>query len=203
MGAAPPPARAADGEPLYLSARNDGAGRHYASGFDPMGAARFDLSIAGRGHAFAVHPRRPEAVLFSRRPGQVALVIDLAHGRIRATIEHARDRLFAGHGVYTGDGALLFATEETGRTAAGRGLVRPGPGLSARGRVSHARDRPARDDVLRDGRTLVVANGGYVTSPDAPGVKIDRDRMRPSLAWSTPATAGSSRRAGCPSPCGG
>jgi hypothetical protein len=36
--------------------------------------------------------------------------------------------------------------------------------------------------VLGDGRTLVVANGGYVTHPDAPGVKLDRDRMRPSLA---------------------
>ena len=42
--------------PLYLSARNDAAGRHYASGFDATGAPRFDLTLAGRGHAFAVHP---------------------------------------------------------------------------------------------------------------------------------------------------
>jgi Protein of unknown function (DUF1513) len=30
--------------------------------------------------------------------------------------------------------------------------------------------------------TLVVANGGYVTHPDVSGVKLARDRMRPSLA---------------------
>jgi uncharacterized protein len=40
---------------------------------------------------------------------------------------------------------------------------------------------PHEMTTLQDGRTLVVANGGYVTSPDAPGVKIGRDRMRPSL----------------------
>ena len=61
-----PAAHAADAEPLYLSARDDAAGRHYASGFDPAGAPRFDLTVAGRGHAFPVHPRRPEAVLFAR-----------------------------------------------------------------------------------------------------------------------------------------
>jgi hypothetical protein len=182
VGAATPAARAEDDEPLYLSARNDGAGRHYASGFDQMGAARFDLTIAGRGHAFAVHPRRPEAVLFSRRPGQVALVIDLAHGRIRATIEHARDRLFAGHGVYTGDGALLFATEETGED--GRGVVGcydPARDYRRAGEFPTHGIGPHEMTTLQDGRTLVVANGGYVTSPDGPGVKIDRDRMRPSL----------------------
>ena len=36
--------------------------------------------------------------------------------------------------------------------------------------------------MLGDGRTLVVANGGIVTHSDAPGVKLDRAGMRPSLA---------------------
>ena len=65
VGAAPSAARAG---PLYLGARNDAAGRHYASGFDAAGAPRFDLTLPGRGHAFAVRSSRPEAVLFSRRP---------------------------------------------------------------------------------------------------------------------------------------
>ena len=54
VGAAPPAARAASDGPLYLGARNDAAGRHYASGFDAAGAPRFDLTLPGRGHAFAV-----------------------------------------------------------------------------------------------------------------------------------------------------
>jgi len=36
--------------------------------------------------------------------------------------------------------------------------------------------------ILGDGRTLAVANGGIVTHPDAPGVKLGLDRMRSSLA---------------------
>jgi hypothetical protein len=36
--------------------------------------------------------------------------------------------------------------------------------------------------VLGDGRTLVVANGGLVTHPDAPGIKLGRDRMHPTVA---------------------
>ncbi len=177
-----PAARAADDAPLYLSARNDGAGRHYASGFDLTGAPRFDLTVAGRGHAFAVHPRRPEAVLFSRRPGQVALVIDLARGRFLTTIEHARDRLFCGHGAYAADGALLFATEEAGEDGRGvLGCYDPAQGYRRVGEISTHGIGPHEITTLPDGRTLVVANGGYVTSADAPGVKIDRDRMRPSL----------------------
>jgi hypothetical protein len=177
-----PAAHAADAEPLYLSARDDAAGRHYASGFDPAGAPRFDLTVAGRGHAFAVHPRRPEAVLFARRPGQVALVIDLARGRLLATIEHVRDRLFCGHGVYAGDGGLLFATEEAGEDGHGVvGCYDPARGYRRVGEFPTHGIGPHELTTLQDGRTLVVANGGYVTSADAPGVKIDRDRMRPSL----------------------
>jgi hypothetical protein len=41
---------------------------------------------------------------------------------------------------------------------------------------------PHELSVLGDGRTLVVANGGFVTHEDAPGIKLGRDRMRPSLA---------------------
>jgi hypothetical protein len=174
---------AAPGGMLYLGAHNDVAGRPYASGFDATGAPRFDLGLSGRGHAFAVHPRRPEAVLFARRPGRHAVVIDLARGRAVGTIEAASGRHFCGHGVYTGDGRLLCATEEIGDE--GRGLVGcylPDEGYRRVGEFSSRGVGPHEVAVLGDGRTLVVANGGLVTHPDAPGVKLGRDRMHPTLA---------------------
>jgi len=176
------PARATD-RPLYLGARNDAAGAPHVSGFDATGAPGLDLPLSGRGHAFAVHPRRPEAVLFARRPGHTALVLDLARGGVLATIEAAPGRHFCGHGVYTGDGSLLCATEEIGDE--GRGLVGrydPTAGYRRVGESASYGVGPHEMTALADGRTLVVANGGIVTSADAPGVKLDRDRMRPSLA---------------------
>jgi hypothetical protein len=169
--------------PLYLGARNDAAGDPHVSGFDATGLSQLDLPLAGRGHAFAVHPRRPEAVLFARRPGRTALVLDLARGRTLAIIEAAPGRHFCGHGVYAGDGGLLCATEEIGDE--GRGVVGrydPAAGYRRVGESPSYGVGPHEMTALADGRTLVVANGGIVTHADAPGVKLDRDRMRPTLA---------------------
>ncbi len=179
----PSAADSAPGGALYLSARNDTLGQPHASGFDATGAPALDVVLAGRGHAFAVHPRRPEAVLFSRRPGRTATVIDLVGGRALATIEAAPGRHFCGHGTYTGDGGLLCATEEVGDE--GKGLIGrydPDRGYRRIGEVASHGVGPHEVAVLGDGQTLVVANGGIVTHADAPGVKLDRDRMRPTLA---------------------
>jgi uncharacterized protein len=176
------PARADDGL-LYLGARNDAAGEPHVSGFDGTGAPRLDLPLAGRGHAFAVHPRRPEAVLFARRPGRTALVVDLERGRPLATIDAAPGRHFCGHGAYIREGALLCATEETDEAGRGRvGRYDPAQGYRRIGESPSYGVGPHEMAVLADGQTLVVANGGIVTDADAPGVKLERDRMRPSLA---------------------
>ena len=109
--------------------------------------------------------------------------MDLAGGRARATIEAATGRHFCGHGAYTGDGGVLCATEETAE--GGRGLVGrydPANGYRRIGESPSHGVGPHEMTMLADGRTLVVANGGIVTDADAPGVKLDRDRMRPSLA---------------------
>jgi len=65
---------------LWLSARGDGAGRYFETGFGTDGSFAFDLPLPTRGHSFAVHSRRMEAVAFGRRPGEYALTIDLAEG---------------------------------------------------------------------------------------------------------------------------
>lgn len=88
-----------------------------------------------------------------------------------------------GHGVYTADGGLLWATEEAGDEGRGvMGRYAPDQGYRRLGEVPSHGVGPHEVTRLGDGRTLVVANGGILTHPDAPGVKLGRDRMRPTLA---------------------
>ena len=150
------------------------AGRDPA-GLTPEGFLRASAAVQGL--------PAMEWLLFDAGAEAAFRKIDLARGRVLTTIEHARDRLLCGHGVYAGDGALLCATEEAGEE--GRGVVGcydPARGYRRVGEFPRHGIGPHEMTVLGEGRTLVVANGGYVTHPDAPGVKLDRDRMRPSLA---------------------
>lgn len=171
-------------ERLYLGARTDAGGRHRASGFDASGRPAFDLPLPARGHAFAVAPGGRVAVHFARRPGTFALAIDLARGRVLHTFESPPERHFQGHGVFARDGRLLYASEndfEAGRGVIGvydaeRGYRRLGE-LPAHGIGPHDLR------LLPDGRTLVVANGGILTRPELPRVKLNVPTMAPSLAY--------------------
>src|ERR687896_147308 len=88
-------------EPLYVSAKAAADGRFFVSGFDRDGADAFDLPLPERGHGFTMHPARAEGVIFARRPGTFALVIDLAGRRVRTTVRSVPGRHFYGHGAYT------------------------------------------------------------------------------------------------------
>ena len=96
--------------PLYLGARAAGGG-YRVTGFSADGAPLFDLPLPGRGHSFAVHPGGRCAVHFARRPGRFALVLDLARGAVVREMEAPADRHFYGHGVFSRDRPLLYATE--------------------------------------------------------------------------------------------
>lgn len=167
----------------YLSARLDPSGQAFASAFEASGQSVFDVPLRGRGHAFAIHPRRAEIVAPARRPGQVLHVIDPISGRASAEIASPQGRHFCGHAAFSADGAQLFATETDYVAARGvigvydtsRGYARVGE------HESHGLD--PHDIRLLPGGVLVVANGGILTHPDAPGANLNRDEMDPSLAY--------------------
>ena len=175
---------AAPGVPLYLSARTDAGGGYRVSGFAPGGARIFDLPLPGRGHSFAVRPDGSAAVHFARRPGRFALVLDLARGAVTRTVETPANRHFYGHGVFSPDGRLFYATEND--YDGERGVIgvydveacymRVGE-LPSHGIGSH------EIALLSDGETLAVANGGIATHPDLPRVKLNLPTMAPSLCF--------------------
>lgn len=177
----PSPLRAAG--TIYLGARaGETADSYRVAGFSPSGAQAFDLPIPARGHSFAIDPPRQVAVLFARRPGAFALAIDLARGIASAEFSTPENRHFYGHGVFSHDGRLLYATEND--FGGERGVI----GIyDARGGYRRVGEIPAHGigphdiRLLSDGNTLVVANGGILTRPDLPRIKLNLPTMSPSL----------------------
>ena len=170
--------------PLYLSARAEAGGGFRVSGFAADGASLFDLPLPGRGHSFAVRPGGREAVQFARRPGGFALVLDLARGAIARPVKAPPDRHFYGHGVFSRDGRLLYATESDFENERGViGIYDAERGYKRQGELPSHGIGPHEIALLSDGETLVVANGGIATHPDLPRVKLNLPTMAPSLCF--------------------
>ncbi|MGB3874349.1 MAG: DUF1513 domain-containing protein [Shinella zoogloeoides] len=184
--------------PAFALARTDAV---FASGY--MGSdGRFGIAVLAedgtvidrtalpaRTHGMAFSPATNHLVAFARRPGTFALVIDRSGRAEPRTIAAAQERHFFGHGCFSPDGRLLYASEND--FDANRGVI----GLY-----------DARDDYRRigeystygigthdlsvsdDGRFLIAANGGIETHPDFGRTKLNLDHMEPSLALIDAAT---------------
>lgn len=168
---------------LYLNAYGE-SGAFGLAGFDADGLIRYRLPLPGRGHSFAKRDDGRIAVAFSRRPGDYALVFDPVSGTALHFIPAAEDRNFCGHGAFSADGKLLFATEAVGATGDGVvGIYDAAAGWMRIGEVStHGLD-PHEVRLMPDGRTLVVANGGILMRADMPRLKLNIPDMDPSLVY--------------------
>jgi hypothetical protein len=124
------------------------------------------------GHGFAIDPTAPARVAVFEKHGPGAAIVDLRRLACTMPLRPGSDREFYGHGAFSRDGALLFATEivkDPQRRGAlgvydGRTGVRTGE-LPSGGVAPH-------DCMLVDGgRVLVVGNGGgALGQPDPPCV---------------------------------
>ena len=70
----------------FIGCRIDRTGRYLASVFDLSGRIRHDVPLPGRGHGFAADPATGAVAVFARRPGDWALVLDPATGRVSARL---------------------------------------------------------------------------------------------------------------------
>ncbi|MDZ7842912.1 MAG: DUF1513 domain-containing protein [Gammaproteobacteria bacterium] len=176
--------RADAGRRLYLSARATEQGEFRVSGFTPSGEPLFDLPLPARGHSFALHPGGRDVVHFARRPGSFARVIDLERGAVVGDIVPREDRRFYGHGVFDAAGRLLYATENDFEGERGVvGVYDAQDSYRRVGELSSHGAGPHDIKMLSDGETLVVANGGILTHPDFPRIKLNVPTMKPSLVY--------------------
>ena len=178
----------------FLSCGADSGGVHIVAGLDRNGAATFVRPLPARGHGVTVHPRSGEAVTFARRPGRFAIVLDTATGRTLHRIDAVNGRHFYGHGAYSRDGALLFATENDYQSGDGvLGVYDTVRGYARLGEMRSHGIGPHDVRLMPDGKTLAVANGGIRTHPNQGRAKLNVATMAPNLAY---VDAGSGRLLG-------
>lgn len=144
----------------------------------------FQTALPERGHDVTFDPNTRRAVVFARRPGTFAVVFDHTRQREPLTITSVEGRHFFGHGVFSPDGRLLYATENDFENAAGIiGVYDATANFRRVGEFpTHGMD-PHELLLMPDGKTLVVANGGIETHPDFGRAKLNIATMKPSLVF--------------------
>mgnify|MGYP003652803643 FL=1 len=173
------------GSGSHLGAARTPSGGFVLVGLAADGGERFRLPLPDRGHAAAVHPSRPLAVAFARRPGTFGLVVDCLEGREVARLETPQGVHFMGHGCISADGARLYTPEnDYGR---GRGILGVWDAADWRrlGEVPSGGLGPHDVIEMADG-VLAVANGGIFTDPAMERQKLNLGSMRPNLVYLDP-----------------
>lgn len=173
----------ADQRPAYVAARRETDGSFAAVVLDEAGEVLFREALDGRGHDIALSPDRRLAVYFARRPGRVALVVDLDKRVRRLAFTPPAGRHFYGHGFFSADGRLLFATENGPDDEGVLGIYDVAAGFVRVGAYSTGGIGPHEALALPDKRTVVVANGGMLTHPDNERLVLNLATMEPSLAY--------------------
>ncbi|MEL7114314.1 MAG: DUF1513 domain-containing protein [Pseudomonadota bacterium] len=174
------------GGPAFLSAARTQDGAYVLCGVTRDGDIAFQLNLPARGHAAAAHPLRAEAVAFARRPGTYAIVLDCASGAQRARLDAPNGRHFYGHGTFSADGDLLFTSENDYEAARGViGIWDARTGYRRLGEIQSGGVGPHDIRLMPDGKSLVVANGGIETHPEAGRTKLNLPTMRSNLSYLT------------------
>ena len=170
-------------DPLFAAARREADGSHsiVVTGLD--GIDRQVIPLPGRGHDVAICPLSGRCLAFARRPGTFAVSFHVKGERPPVVFEAVPGRHFYGHGAFSPDGRLAYATEND--YVANRGVI---------GVYDLSGERPERvgefwsggigpHDILPlpDGRSLVVANGGIETHPDKGREKLNIETMQPNV----------------------
>lgn len=137
--------------------------------------------LPGRGHGLARDPGGTWLVAFARRPGRFACALH-RHDPGPRYFHCPPDRHFCGHGTFSADGRLLYATENDYDAARGViGVYDAGAGFARLGELDSGGMDPHQVERLPSGR-LLVANGGIETHPDYGRAKLNLPTMAPCIA---------------------
>jgi hypothetical protein len=112
------------------------------------------------GHGLATHPLQPRrGVLFEKR-GPGCCELDLAARRVTRAITSPGGRHFYGHGAFSRDGSVLFATETSLDTHDGLVSIRDATTFQELGQFPTYGKNPHDCHLIDEGKTLAMTNGG-------------------------------------------
>ncbi len=169
---------------LWLSAHGD-APESYGVALLGQQETEASIVLSGfRGHDLAQNPARPEqVVMFGRRPGREALVLDVLRTGSVSRFEASSGHSMMGHGFFSPDGARLFCTESDDVTGVGVLTVRDSRDWRVLDRLDTAGIGPHQAALMPDGQTAVIGNGGILTRPETGREKLNLDTMRSTLTY--------------------
>lgn len=176
-------------ELVFASSIQRTEGGYAAALVSETGRLIASVDLPERGHDITWSPATGQAVVFARQPGTFAIVFDPAGRMPPRTLSSVEGRHFFGHGAFSPDGRLLYATENDFDDARGViGLFDATDGYRRIGEFDTFGTGPHELLLTPDGRTLVVANGGVETHPDYGRAELNLDTMDPSLVFIDAAT---------------
>jgi len=174
---------------VYASGLRTADGSYAIATVSERGEIIDQVALPARAHGMAFSRATGKTVAFARRPGTYAMIFDPRGKNEPITIAAAEGRHFYGHGAFSPDGRLLYASENA--FDANRGVI----GLyDATGRFDRIDEfetygvGPHDMTVSDDGRMLIIANGGIETHPDFGRTKLNLFNMQPSLTLIDAAT---------------
>ncbi|MBX5196921.1 DUF1513 domain-containing protein [Rhizobium sp. NZLR10] len=140
------------------------------------------VKLPARAHGMAFSAATGRTVAFARRPGTYAMIFDPRNKAEPIVISSREDRHFCGHGAFSADGRLLYASENDFDGNRGMiGLYDATDRFTRIGEFETYGIGPHDMTVSDDGRLLIVANGGIETHPDFGRTKLNLGEMQPSL----------------------
>jgi len=140
-----------------------------------------EIGLPGRIHGLCHSAENGLSVAFARRPGTFAVIFDARKSVEPRIIAAAEGRHFFGHGAFSPDGRLFYASENDFDANAGViGIYDCISGFERVGEVP-AHGIGTHDITVTADGLLVIANGGIETHPDFGRTKLNLDHMEPSL----------------------
>lgn len=171
-------------ELVFASSIQKRAGGYAAALVSEAGTLISSVDLPDRGHDLTFSSATGQAVVFARQPGTFAVVFDPTGATEPQTIASEEGRHFFGHGAFSLDGRLLYATENDFENARGViGIYDVAGGFRRIGEFDTFGTGPHEMLLMPDGETFVIANGGIETHPDYGRAELNLETMDPSVAF--------------------